>query len=86
VPLTVHDYSRKTSLYVNFAQAVTHNHISTRLSPPKRMSGQTMQTIHLRPPLHTPLFPLNTRSCWDLTGPANVWTMRLHWGLASGTC
>jgi len=35
VPLTVHDYPRKTNLYVNFAQTVIHEPTPAYFTDPK---------------------------------------------------
>ncbi|OAI47397.1 hypothetical protein AYO43_00735 [Nitrospira sp. SCGC AG-212-E16] len=54
MPLTVHDYPRRTNLYVNFAQTVIHEHTPADFTDLKKsMCGNTIPAIHLRPALHS---------------------------------
>ena len=54
MPLTVHDYPRRTNLYVNFVQIVIHEHTPADFNVLKqRMCGKTIPAIQLRPALHS---------------------------------
>lgn len=53
-PLTVHNYPRRTNLYVNFAQTVDHDHAPRLLQRLEEIfSIETVLAIHVRTALHS---------------------------------
>ena len=67
VPLTVHDYPRRTNLYVNFAQTVNHDHIiPANFNVPKKVCVSGPFWLFTCVLLSTPHSPIIMGSHLDL--------------------